>query len=110
MVGCIYLWGLCGGVAMSMSRTIMQEQAPDDQRGRVMAFFSFSFMGAGPLGAIGSGYVVEAIGAGATLVVASVSMAFVVLVIGFTTSLWRLHHVSEPAAEPGDDDRAAAGP
>ena len=109
MVGCIYLWGLCGGVAMSMSRTIMQEQAPDDQRGRVMAFFSFSFMGAGPIGAIGSGYVVEAMGAGPTLIVASVSMAFVVLVIGFTTSLWRLHHVSEPAPAPSDE-RAAAGP
>ncbi len=109
MVGCIYLWGLCGGVAMSMSRTIMQEQAPDDQRGRVMAFFSFSFMGAGPIGAIGSGYVVEAMGAGPTLIVASVSMAFVVLVIGFTTSLWRLHHVSEPVAAPSDE-RAAAGP
>ena len=95
MVLCVYLWGLCGGVAMSMSRTIMQEQAPDDQRGRVMAFFSFSFMGAGPLGAIGSGYLVEATSAGTALIVASVSMALVVVVIGATTGLWRLHHVSE---------------
>ena len=30
-VGTILVWGLCGGVAMTMSRTIMQEQAPADQ-------------------------------------------------------------------------------
>ena len=53
--GCIFLWGGCGGVAMSMARTIMQEQAPYDQRGRVMAFFSFSIMGAGPFGALLAG-------------------------------------------------------
>ncbi|MCY3640392.1 MAG: MFS transporter, partial [Gammaproteobacteria bacterium] len=47
-LGMVFVWGACGGVAMTMSRTIMQEQAPDGQQGRVMGFHSFSFMGAGP--------------------------------------------------------------
>ena len=37
----------------------MQEQAPANQRGRVMSFHSLSFMGAGPVGALLCGYLVE---------------------------------------------------
>ena len=33
----LFVWGMCGGVAMTMSRTIMQEHAPADQRARMMA-------------------------------------------------------------------------
>ena len=86
----VFVWGACGGVAMTMSRTIMQEQAPDGQQGRVMGFHSFSFMGAGPLGALGSGYLVDQIGAQATLGVCGSGMLAVVLMIGFRSSLWRM--------------------
>ena len=89
-VGCIYLWGMCGGVAMSMSRTIMQERSPPDQRGRIMSFFAFSFMGAGPVGAIVAGYEVRWLGAEAALVVASALMLGVIVAIGFASTLWRL--------------------
>ena len=86
----VFVWGACGGVAMTMSRTIMQEQAPDGQQGRVMGFHSFSFMGAGPLGALGSGYLVDQIGAQATLGICGSGMLAVVLMIGFRSSLWRM--------------------
>ena len=89
-VVCIYLWGACGGVAMSMSRTIMQEAAPESQRGRVMAFFSFSFMGAGPLGALLSGYVVGWIGAPITLIAASAALMVVIVPVALTSSLWNM--------------------
>ena len=75
---CIFLWGGCGGVAMSMARTIMQEQAPYDQRGRVMAFFSFSFMGAGPFGALLAGALAQRWGAGMALIAAACGMLMVV--------------------------------
>ncbi len=71
---CIFLWGGCGGVAMSMARTIMQEQAPYDQRGRVMAFFSFSLMGAGPFGALLAGAIAGWWGPGNALIVAMCGM------------------------------------
>ena len=34
----VFLWGVCGGIAMPMSRTLMQQLAPLDQRARVMSF------------------------------------------------------------------------
>ena len=41
----LFVWGMCGGVAMTMSRTIMQEHAPADQRARMMAFYALFFHG-----------------------------------------------------------------
>ena len=86
----VFVWGACGGVAMTMSRTIMQEQAPDGQQGRVMGFHSFSFMGAGPLGALGSGYLVDQFGAQSALGISATGMLGVMLVIGFRSSLWNM--------------------
>ncbi len=86
----LFFWGACGGIAMTMSRTIMQEQAPEDQRGRVMGFNAFSFMGAGPIGALASGFLVDRFGPQVALAIAGAGMACVVLVIGFCSSLWRM--------------------
>ncbi|MCY4214928.1 MAG: MFS transporter [Gammaproteobacteria bacterium] len=93
-LGLVFVWGACGGVAMTMSRTIMQEQAPDGQQGRVMGFHSFSFMGAGPLGALGSGYLVDEMGAQAALGISAAGMLAVVLMIGLRSSLWRMETAS----------------
>ena len=87
---CVYLWGACGGVAMSMSRTIMQEAAPEGQRGRVMAFFSFSFMGAGPLGALLCGQLVAVLGAPAALMVASTVLMVVIVAAARASPLWNM--------------------
>ena len=82
---CIFLWGGCGGIAMSMARTIMQEQAPYDQRGRVMAFFSFSLMGAGPFGALLAGTMAEWWGPGNALVAGMCGMLSVLGAIAFAS-------------------------
>ena len=76
----IYLWGMCGGLAMSMARTIMQEDAPPGQAGRVMSFFSFSLLGAGPVGALFCGYLATWFGPEHALVIAAAVMASVVIV------------------------------
>ncbi|MCB1645096.1 MAG: MFS transporter [Pseudomonadales bacterium] len=86
----IFLWGLGGGIAMTMSRTIMQEQAPVSQRSRIMAFYSFSFMGSGPVGALLSGYLVSWFGPARALVISSFSMLTVVIIVSLTTHLWSL--------------------
>ncbi|MFN5511749.1 MAG: MFS transporter [Burkholderiales bacterium] len=52
---CIFCWGMGGGFAMTMSRTIMQEQAPASHQARVMAAFSFATVGGGPIGALITG-------------------------------------------------------
>ena len=90
VVAFIYLWGTCGGVAMSMSRAIMQEAAPEGQRGRVMAFFSFSLMGAGPLGALTCGYLVEALGPAVAIIAAASGVFALVAVVARTSALWNM--------------------
>lgn len=87
---CVFFWGACGGVAMSMARTIMQECAPDSQRARVMAFFSFAFMGAGPVGALLCGYLVAWLGAGAALIAASCGVFVVSAAFAYSSRLWNL--------------------
>lgn len=86
---------------MTMSRTIMQEQAPDEQRGRVMSFYSFSFMGSGPIGALLSGYLVEQVGPQTALLICAGIMLLVMVIVGFRSSLWKLGEPEVAAAEVG---------
>jgi MFS family permease len=86
----LFLWGVCGGVAMTMSRTIMQEQAPAALRGRVMSFYSFSFMGAGPLGALFSGFLVNRVGPQPALLISAVTMFVVIALVACASEMWRL--------------------
>ena len=66
---CIFLWGLSLGVGMTMSRTIMQEQAPASYQSRIMAALTLMTTGGGPLGALITGQAIAAIGVqGAVLV------------------------------------------
>lgn len=100
----LFFWGVCGGVAMTMSRTIMQEQAPDAQRGRVMSFFSFSFFGAGPIGALLNGLLVDQVGPQNTLLICAGAMFTIILMVSLRSSLWRLNgarHDVAPAAPDG---------
>jgi len=78
----IFVWGMCGGLAMSMARTIMQQDAPPGQAGRVMSFFSFSLLGAGPLGALSCGQLVDWLGPGHALWVAAAVMGVIVCSVG----------------------------
>ena len=86
----VFFWGACGGVAMSMSRTIMQESAPESQRGRVMGIFSLSFMGSGPIGAILWGTTAQYFGPEITLLIANISMFCIVASFSLYSALWRM--------------------
>ena len=95
-LGLIYVWGMCGGLAMSMARTIMQEDAPPGQAGRVMAFFSFSLLGAGPIGAFASGLLVKWVGPERALVAAAAAMGVIVSGV----AAWSARRRAETAAAP----------
>ena len=73
---------------MPMSRTIMQQTAPPALRARVMSFYAFSFMGAGPLGALWAGYMADLFGPQMAIVISSAGMASLVLVMAFISPLW----------------------
>jgi MFS family permease len=95
----IFGWGACGGIAMSMSRTIMQEKAPANQRGRIMAFYGFSFMGSGPLGALLSGFLVTQYGPESALMVSASAMLAVIVFVSARSRLWHLDARHGPVNE-----------
>ena len=95
-VAAIFIWGLCGGIAMPMSRTLMQEVAPPEQRARVMSFYAFSFMGAGPLGTLFCGYLSALIGPQMAIVTCGALMLGVVLLVTLFSALWRAESDHSP--------------
>lgn len=64
-------------VVMASTNTILQTIVDDDKRGRVMSFYTATFLGAAPVGALAAGFLADhvgmtatlAMGAGATLLV-----------------------------------------
>ena len=84
----VFVWGICGGVTMPMSRTLMQELAPLAQRSRVMSFYAFSFMGAGPLGTLFCGYLADLVGPQQAIQICGAAMCSVSLLLAVTSKLW----------------------
>src|SRR5690606_35198787 len=58
---------------IASSNTILQTIVDDDKRGRVMSFFTMSFMGATPIGSLMAGVVANRIGAQNTLLIGGVA-------------------------------------
>ena len=92
----MFVWGIGGGLVMTMSRSIMQEQAPPDQRARIMAFFSFSFMGSGLFGALLNGYLVEWLSPEGALYCCAAGTTLTTLTIALMSPLWRLESHPQP--------------
>ena len=84
----VFVWGICGGIAMPMSRTLMQQLAPPAQRARVMSFYAFSFMGAGPIGTLFCGYLANLFGPQQAIVISGVCMLSVLVIISLASPLW----------------------
>lgn len=91
-----FCWGVTGGMVMAMARALMQEGAPEGQRGRVMAFFTLTFMGAGPLGALLSGYLVESLGSRLALITPAGLMLLVILTVIARSPLWAYRRGAAP--------------
>jgi len=90
LVVSVFLWGMCGGMGMTISRTVMQERAPPGQRARIMSFFSFSFMGAGTIGALYNGYMVQWFGAATAIITSCCAVLIMVTIVILKSDLWRL--------------------
>jgi MFS family permease len=62
------LAGFASMAQIASSNTILQTIVDDDKRGRVMSFYTMSFMGSTPLGGLAAGIIAGRIGARATIV------------------------------------------
>ena len=81
-------WGLTSGVAMSLTRGMIQIAAPHAYRARVMSMLQFSQMAGGPLGALLFGFAAQAVGILNTVLIIPVSVISMWLIFRFTTRLW----------------------
>jgi predicted MFS family arabinose efflux permease len=91
----------CGSLAMmmvfSLLTSLVQLEAPDDMRGRVMSIYTMAFRGGAPLGAIASGALAARTSAPAALMATGALLT--VIVAAFA---WRASEAWEPAgARPG---------
>ncbi len=86
----IYLWGTCGGVSMTMSRSIVQEASPSSHRARLMSVYSLGLMGGMPFGSAFLGWCVGLLGARNAVLVPVFGMALVQALIFTTSRLWHV--------------------
>lgn len=63
----LVLTGACMMIQMASSNTILQTLSSDEMRGRVMSFYTMSFMGFAPFGSLMAGVLASRIGAPLTL-------------------------------------------
>ena len=58
----VFVWGLNMGVTSNLPRTIVQESAEAEFRGRILSVFSVSMVGSAPIGAVVLGWLIETVG------------------------------------------------
>jgi MFS family permease len=90
------MWGLAAGVAISMSRTIVQGAAGQKYLGRVLAVYSMGFMGGAPLGSAIVGFAVAEMGPRTAALIPATGLALAAIALAVLTPIWRFdasaHH------------------
>jgi MFS family permease len=91
------LWGFAAGVAISMSRTIVQEAAGQRYLGRVLAVYSMGFMGGAPIGSAITGFAASEFGARTAALIPAIGLAVAAVALALFTPLWRYQGNISPA-------------
>ena len=87
--GLNFIWGLGGGVAMTLGRGLMQQHAPEALRARILAVFTLGTMGGGPLGAVADGALAQAFGPHVAVLIPGALMLILVTWVATQTHLIR---------------------
>lgn len=83
----VFCWGLGAGIAISLSRSVVQEQAPPDKLARVMSVYQLGLFGGMPAGAVLMGVVVGQLGPNLSALIPMVGLGVVLVVICLTTPI-----------------------
>ena len=101
-------WGLGGGVAISLSRAVVQENAPPRMIARVMSVYQLGLFGGMPAGAILMGFMIGALGPQWSALVPMIGLGLVLVVISLTTPIFSVRRGQvHPAALPGKESADA---
>jgi len=83
-----------------MANTMLQLEAPDRLRGRVMGFYSFVVLGMAPFGALQAGWVSEHFGVRTTFAIGGLACVLMAALVGLAT-----RREARPAT-PGHPERS----
>jgi len=88
------VWGLGAGCTMTLSRTLVQAEADEAFRARVLAIFQLGFVGGSPLGALIMGFLAGAVGTHNAMWLPALGMTLVLAWLMVKSRLWslRAHH------------------
>ncbi len=86
----VFIWGLCAGVCITMSRSIVQKAAPPQQLARVLSIYQLGFMGGAPLGAASMGILTDAIGPQLVAVAPAIGLFGIIILLIVATPIWKL--------------------
>ena len=84
------MWGVSGSLFINTGRTLFQQHASAENRGRVLSVDTLGLMGASPFGSVLSGALAEPLGLHGTLVFSAVTAGAAAAVLCLTTRLWSL--------------------
>jgi MFS family permease len=88
------VWGVGAGVTLTQGRTIVQLEAPESHRARVLAIFQLGFAGGAPIGALGLGYLAAHAGPRQAAIYPAAAMSVVLGFLFLRSALWR--HTTAP--------------
>lgn len=83
----VFAWGLGAGVAISLSRSVVQEQAPPDKLARVMSVYQLGLFGGMPAGILMMGPIIGEIGARPAALIPMAGLGVVLILISVFTPI-----------------------
>lgn len=86
----IFSWGMTAAVSMSMTRSIIQQAAPDSHRARILSAFSLFMFGGSPVGALIGGYLAKTFGPLDAMLIAVAASLTLILTFTVFSGLWQL--------------------
>jgi len=85
-----FVWGLGGGLTMTMGRSIVQESAPPELSARLLSIYAFAMSAGMPIGSLAIGYAAQAWGTLNAALLPGLGMAVTVLLVQLTSKFWHL--------------------
>jgi MFS family permease len=105
-----FVWGLGGGLTMTMGRSIVQESAPPELSARLLSVYAFAMSAGMPIGSLAIGYAAQTWGTLNAALLPAFGMAATVLFVQLTSDFWRLGPVVQtPHAAQAASATATAG-
>ena len=90
----LFFWGAGGGLIVIMSRSIVQENAPDTHRARIMSIFSLAMMGGSPIGSLLMGILIDQVGVHMATLFPVIGMIITALFLVVRLPLWAIQSAS----------------